>query len=148
MSLIDASLSYHNLKLDKQSSYLTTFACLLGRYRYKHLPFGAALAGDMFQCKLDEIFNDMPNIFDIADDILVIAYDKDGTDPDQAVYKVLQWCQDVNLKLNKEECHFRCTSIPFFCEVVSRQGIQPDPQKVRALTEMLVPKKRRNCRPF
>ena len=95
MSIIDASLGYHNLKLDKQSSYLTTFACLFGRYRYKWLPFGAALVGDMFQCKIDEIFNDMPNVFGIADDILVTGYDKDGTDNDEAVNKVLRQCQDV-----------------------------------------------------
>ena len=38
MSIIHASSGYHNLKLDKQSSYLTTFACLFGRYRYKQLP--------------------------------------------------------------------------------------------------------------
>ena len=97
----------------------------------------------MFQCKIDEIFNNMPNVFGIADDILVIGYNKDGTDHDKAVYKVLKWCQDVNLKLNKEKCHFRCTSIPFFGEVVSRQGIQPDPQKVRALTNIPTPKKQK-----
>ena len=85
MSIINASLGYHNLKLDKQLSYLTTFACLFGRYRYKHLPFGAAPAGNMFQCKIDDIFNDMPNVFGIADDILVIGYDKDGADHDKAV---------------------------------------------------------------
>ena len=85
----------------------------------------------------------MPNVFGIAHDILVMGYDKDGTDHDKALDKVLKWCQDVNLKLNKEKCHFRCTSIPFFGEVVSRQGIQPDPQKVRALTEMPVQKKTR-----
>ena len=59
--------------------------------RYKQLPFVAALAVvDMFQHKIDEIFNDIPNVFGIADDILVIGYDKDGTDHDRAVYKVLQ----------------------------------------------------------
>ena len=109
MSIIDASSGYHNLKLDKQSSYLTTFACLFGRYRYKHLLFRAVPAWDMFQCKIDEIFNDMLNVFGIADDILVIGYDKDGTDHDEAVYKVLKQCQNVNLKLNKEKCHYRCT---------------------------------------
>ena len=31
-------------------------------------------------------------------------------------------------------------SIPFFGKVVSREGIQPDLQKVRALTKMPVPK--------
>ena len=77
----------------------------------------------MFQYKIDEIFNDMPSVFGIADDILVIGYDKDGTDHDEAVYKVLRWCQDVNLKLNKDKCHFRCMSIPFFSEVVSREGV-------------------------
>ena len=68
----------------------------------------------MFQHKIDEVFNDIPSVFDIADDILVIGYDKDGTDHNRTVYKVLRCCQDVNLKLNKDKCHFRCTSIPFF----------------------------------
>ena len=72
MSIIDVTLGYHNLKLDMQSSYLTTFACLFGRYRYKQLPFRAVLAGDMFQCKIAESFNSMPNVFHIAKDILVI----------------------------------------------------------------------------
>ena len=40
-SLIDASSSCHNLKLDERSSYLTTFTCQFGRYRYKRLPIGA-----------------------------------------------------------------------------------------------------------
>ena len=55
MSIINASSGYYNHKLDKQSSYLTTFACPFDRYRFKHLPFGAVLVGDMFQCKIDEI---------------------------------------------------------------------------------------------
>ena len=31
MLIIDARSRYHNLKLDKKSSYLTTFACQFGR---------------------------------------------------------------------------------------------------------------------
>ena len=148
MSIIDASLGYHNLKLDKQSSYLTTFACPFGSYRYKWLPFGAVLAGDMFQCKIDEIFNAMLNVFGIADDILVIGYDKDGADHGEAVYKVPKQCQEVNLKLNKEKCHFRCMSIPFFGKVVARQGVQPKPQKVRVLTERPAPKNKKELQAF
>ena len=114
MSIVDASWEYHNIKLDNQSSYLTTFACPFGRYRYNHLPFRAALVGNMFQCKIDETFNDIPNVFGIADDILVIGYNKYGTDHNETVYKVLKCCRDVNLKLNKEKCYFRGTAIPFF----------------------------------
>ena len=63
MSIIDASSGYHNLKLDEKSSYLTTFVCPFGRYWYKQLPLRAVPVGDMFQCKMDEIFSDMPNVF-------------------------------------------------------------------------------------
>ena len=44
----------------------------------------------MFQKKIDKIFNDMPNVFGIADDIFIIGYDKDGADHDEAVYNVLR----------------------------------------------------------
>ena len=118
MSIIDASSRYHNLKLDDISSYLTTFSCQFGRYRYKHLLFGAAPAGNMFQQKIDEIFNNMPNVFGTADDIMVVGYDDDGRDHDKTVCKVLQGCSDINLKLNKDKCHFRCMSVPFFGEVI------------------------------
>ena len=33
--------------------------------------------------------NDMPNVFGIADNILVIDYDKDSSDHDEAVYDVV-----------------------------------------------------------
>ena len=69
---------------------------------YKQLPFAAAPVGDMFQCIRDEIFSDVPNVFGIMDDILVIGYDKHGTDHDAVVHKVLQWCKEVNLKLKKK----------------------------------------------
>ena len=121
MSIIDASSGYHNLQLDTKSSYLTSFACSFGRYQYKHLPFGAVPAGNIFQCKIDEIFNDMPNVFGIVDDILIIGYKEDGADHDEAVYNILRHCKEINLKLNKDKCHFRCMSLPFFGEVVLRK---------------------------
>ena len=73
LSLIDAGSGYHKLKLNERSSYLKTFACQFGRYRYKTLQFGACHTGDMFQRKLEEIFKDLPNVFGIVDDILVVG---------------------------------------------------------------------------
>ena len=65
------------------------FSCAFGWYWYKQLPFWAAAVGDMFQCKIDKFFSDMPNMFSIAGDILVIGYNKDGADHDAAVHKLL-----------------------------------------------------------
>ena len=102
----------------------------------------------MFQCKIDKIFSDMPNVFCITDDILVIGYDENGADHDAVVHNVLWRCKEVNSKLNKEKCHFRCTSIPFFGEVISRKGVQPDPQKIKALTDMLTPNNKKELQAF
>ena len=85
MSIINVSSGYHNLWLDTQSSYLTMFACPFGRSW-----FGVVPVGDMFQHKIDEIFNDMPDVFGTADDILVIGYDEDGTDHEEVVYDMLR----------------------------------------------------------
>ena len=99
--------------------------------------------GDMFQQKIEKIFNDMQNVFGIADDILVPGYDTDGKDHDDMVQLVLQRCREVNVKLNKEHFHFRCTSIPFFGEVILRNRVQPDPQNITALMKCYhpIPKK-------
>ena len=106
LSLIDASSGYHNLKIDEKSSNFMMFVCQFGRYSYIRLPFGAAPAGDMFQRKIDEIFKDMPNVFGIVDDILVAGYEADGTNHDKTVWRVLQRWRQVNLKLNRDKCHF------------------------------------------
>ena len=57
-------------------------------------------------------------------------------------------CKEVNLKLNKEKCHFRCISILFFGEVISREGVQPDPQKIKALTDMPAPNNKKELLAF
>ena len=78
----------------------------------KDYPFGAAPAGDMFQRKINEIFKDFPNVFGTADDILAVRYEVDGNH-DETLQRLLQMSRQVNLKLIKEKCHFRCTSVPF-----------------------------------
>ena len=129
MSIIDAGSGYHDLKLDKKSTYLTTFTCPFGWYQYKYLPFRAVPVGNIFQCKIDEIFSDMPNVFGIIDVIPVIGYNENGADHDASAQKVLHWCEEVNLKLNKEKCHFRFLSILFFGHVISRERVKPKPNK-------------------
>ena len=140
LSVIDVSSGYHNLKLDEKSSYLTMFSCQIGRYRYIGLSFGAAPTGDMFQRKIDEIFKDLLNVFDIADDILVVGYEADGKDHDKILRRVVKMCKQVNLKLNKDKCHFRCTSVQLFGEIISRQGMKLDTQMLKDLMEMPPPK--------
>ena len=104
--------------------------------------------GDMFQCKIHKIFSDMPDVFGTIDDILVTGHNDDGTDDNAIVHMVLQRCKEVYLKLNKDKCHFRCTSFPFFGEVILRRGVQPDPQKIKTLIDLPPPNNKKELQAF
>ena len=80
--LTDASSGDCNLNLDKNSSYLTTFSCQYGRYRYARLQCGDTPAGGMFQKQIHKILKKMLKLFGIAGDILIVGHDNDGTEHD------------------------------------------------------------------
>ena len=73
--LTDASVGYHNLKSDEKSSYVTTFSCLFGRYRYIRLPFGGDAHQWYVQRKIGEVFHELTNLFGIAEDILIAGFE-------------------------------------------------------------------------
>ena len=56
--------------LDEESSYLTTMNTHLGHFRWTVMPFGVTIASNVFQCKLDTIFNKLSQVAVIADDKL------------------------------------------------------------------------------
>ena len=93
----------------------------------------------MFHKKTDEVFSSMLNVFGIADDILIVGFDKYARDHDDVLEKVLQIYRQLNLKLNKDKSLFRYTSI-LFGKVMSQQGVSPDQSKIQALADMLPPK--------
>ena len=67
LTLKDMISDYHNLKRSEKSSNLAMFCCPFGMYQYIRLSFGVASVRDMFQRKIIEFFNSIPNVFDIAD---------------------------------------------------------------------------------
>ena len=69
-------------------------------------PFTAAPASDIFSDK-GNLFSGIPNVFSIADDILIEGFDKQGKDHDETVDKLLRVCIQANLKLNKDNSLFR-----------------------------------------
>ena len=70
LTLIDVSSRFHNLKTQWKIIFNDIFLSIWEILDIR-LPFGAAPTGDVFQQKLDEVFSDMPNMFDITDDILM-----------------------------------------------------------------------------
>ena len=70
ITVIDFSKGYWQVPLDEESSYLTTFNTPFIQYHFTCLPFCFSVSGDAFQRKLDTIYNPLPNVIGIADDLI------------------------------------------------------------------------------
>lgn len=52
--------------------------------------------------------------------------------------------QNTGLKLNKNKCPFGVSDITYLGEILSTEGVQPDPEKVQAIVEKPVPEDKKD----
>ena len=106
-SILDAKDGFWQVKLDEESSYLTTFWTPFGRYRWLQMPFRISTAPEEFQRRQHELFEGLPGVTMIADDILVYGssdtVENAAADHDQNLISVLERAQNCNLKINKQK---------------------------------------------
>ena len=70
-SKLDLTQAYHQLELDSESRYITTFSTHLGLYRYTRLNYGTNAAAEVFQNTLQQHLQGIDGVKNIADDILI-----------------------------------------------------------------------------
>ena len=136
-STLDAQSGFHQIALDEESSRLTTFLTPFGKYRYKRLPFGITSAPEFFHKTMVDMFDDLDGVEIYMDDILIHAPSQELHD--KRLREVLKRCQEANLKLNLKKCHFSQSSVKFLGNTISKAGIQPSPEKVKAIQEAKQP---------
>ena len=100
MTVCDCKKGYWHQKLDEASSFLTTFNTKLGRYRYTVMPFGATVAGDVFQYKVDQCFGLIKQVIVIADDIMIVGKQQNHRDHDLVLSTLLDTARKCNVQLN------------------------------------------------
>ena len=104
-SIVDSTKSFFNLSLTRKASLLTMFGTIYGHYCYLRVPLGASLSSDVYQFKIDEIFEDISQCVGIADDIVIFGYDEH--DHDKTLYNVLDRAHEVGMKFNLDKCKFK-----------------------------------------
>ena len=130
ITVSDCRKCFWHQQLDEASSFLTTFNTELGRFCYTVMPFGATVAGDVFQHKLDELFCKIEQVIIIADDIMIVDYKPDHSHHDQAFTTLLQTAQECNVKLNYDKLQYKQDEGEFFGETYTTCGCKPSKDKV------------------
>ena len=144
-SKIDASSGYWQIRLDEESSNLTTFSTPFGRFKFTRLPFGIHSASEVFQGKVAEIIEGTEGARNYQDDIIVWGSTKE--EHDDRLFEVLSKIKESGLKLNNK-CIFRATKLEFLGHIISDDGIQADPNKIRAIMEMPIPANKKDLQRF
>ena len=136
-SKLDLTSAFHQLELDEQSRYITTFQTENGIKRFKRLNFGVNSAQEELQHALRETIKDIDGTMNLIDDIIV--YGKTQEEHDTALLNLLQRCEDKGLTLNLSKCLFSQKTLTFFGFVFSDQEMHPDPAKLDEIKNMPVP---------
>ena len=136
-SKLDAQSGYWQIKLEEKSSYYSTFNSPFGRYRFKRLPFGIISAQDLFQQKMDEMFEDMPGVTPLIDDVIIHGTTRE--EHDYNLKSALERASKSNLRLNSEKLEIGVKQVEYFGHLITDEGLKPDPEKVKAIKNMPAP---------
>ena len=133
MTVCDCHKGHWHQELDESSLFLATFNTEFGHYRYKVLPFGAAVTRDVFQHKLGQCFGQIPNVIVIADDIMVVGKMQNHRYHDQALATLLHTARTCNVRLNYDKLQYKQTEVESFRETYTLDGCKPAQSKVKVL---------------
>ena len=134
------------LILDEESSCLTTFNSPFGRYCFLRMPFGLVMSQDVFQHKMDQILEKCPGTISIADDIAVCG--ETEAEHDQNLHNVMEIARQHGLVFNSEKCEIKVPQIKFFGMIYDKDGVHPDPEKVKVIKEKQSPGNKNELQEF
>jgi hypothetical protein len=135
-TVLDASEAFYQIPLTESSSYKTTCNSPHGRFRFLRMPYGIKSASEVFQKAMDHLFSGQPCEI-IVDDILV--WGTTEKEHDTRLLKVLDRARAINLKLKLKKFQFKVKEISYVGHLLTGDGLKPDPDKVRAITDMPEP---------
>ena len=142
-SRLDVQSAFWHVRLDEESSLLTTMATPFGRYKWKRLPFGLKVSSEIFQKRLLQGLEGLEGVLCVADDIVVVGrgdtLQSAKQDHDKNLKALQERCVKEHIKLNDKKSNIEKSSITFMGHVVSDKGISPDPAKVEAVRNMPIP---------
>ena len=134
---LDGYLGYNQISIALEDQEKTTFTCPYGTFAFRRMPVGLCNAPAIFQRCMMSMF------LDLAEEVMEIFMD------DFTVYgssfehclqnlgTVLHKCQDKNLALNWEKCHFMVTEGIVLGHRISTAGLEVDQEKVSIIKTLM-----------
>ncbi|KAK1682223.1 hypothetical protein QYE76_043071 [Lolium multiflorum] len=112
---LDGYSGFSQIAVKTKDQEKTTFTCPYGTYAYRRMPFGLCNAPATFQRCMSAIFHGFCE-------------------------SIVERCEETNLVLNWEKCHFMVNEGIVLGHKISERGIEVDRAKVEAIEKMPYPR--------
>ncbi|GFV31652.1 retrovirus-related Pol polyprotein from transposon 297 [Trichonephila clavipes] len=148
MSTLDLKSGYFQLVNSPKDIEKTAFITRNGTFAFLRMPFGLSGAAPNFQKAIDIILKPVIGRFVSVymDDVIITSPSfNEHLDHLNQVFTLLR---DAGLTLNNDKCHFARDKLKYLGLVISKEGIETDHSKVKAITEMKPPKNSKEVSKF
>nr|GEX45955.1 reverse transcriptase domain-containing protein [Tanacetum cinerariifolium] len=145
---LDGFSGYFQIPIDPQDQEKETFTCPYRTFAYRRMPFGLCNALGTFQRCMITIFHDMieKTMEVFMDDFSVFAGSFSSCLSN--LDKMLKRCEDTNLVLNWEKCHFMCKEGIVLGHKILKSGTKVDRAKVDVIANLPHPTTVKGVRSF
>jgi ribonuclease HI len=136
LSFLDAYSGYHQIKMKESDQLATSFITPFGMYCYTKMPFGLRNAGATYQRCMNHVFGEHigRTVEAYVDDIVVKT--KKASDLLSDLETTFKCLRAKGVKLNPETCVFGVPRGMLLGFIVSERGIEANPEKIAAITNM------------
>uniref|UniRef100_A0A2N9I089 Reverse transcriptase domain-containing protein n=1 Tax=Fagus sylvatica TaxID=28930 RepID=A0A2N9I089_FAGSY len=140
LSFLDAFQGYHQIPMNPADQEKTAFITPRGTYCYRVMPFGLKNAGATYQRMVTKMFGPMigKTVEVYIDDMLIKSLREENHIAD--LLQVFDILRRDNLRLNASKCTFGVGSGKFLGHIVSRRGIEANPDQIAALINLAEPR--------
>ena len=104
------------------------------------MPFGISSGPEEYQGRQHEFLHGLPGVINIANDICILGCGdttkEANVDHDSDLLCLLDKCNDYDLHLSAKKLQFKAMSVTFIGHRLTDKGLEPDPAKMSAITEI------------
>ena len=145
---LDGYFGYNQIAIAPEDQEKTTFTCPFGTFSFKRMPFGLCNAPATFQRCMMSIFSYL------AEEVMEIFMDDFtvyGSSFENCLHNlgtILHRCQDKNLALNWEKCHFMVKEGIVLRHMISTARLEVDKAKFSIIKNLMPPTTVKGIRSF
>ena len=147
-SKIDLRSCYHQLRVRQEDIAKTAFRTRYGQYEFTVMLFGLTNAPAFFMTLMNKVFMEELDLFVMVfiDDILV--YSKNAEEHGQHLRVVMGKLRKHQLYAKFSKCEFWLQRVNFLGHVLTAEGVEVDPEKIKAISEWKQPTSAKEIRSF